>query len=58
MTTERVDRYRRLIEMHDAMNDPLVMIRTSDLRALLDCYEWQAEHKPRVRRPAAKEATP
>jgi len=57
MTLDTLDHYRRLIEIHDDLKDPLVMIKVNDLRALLDCFEWYSDHKPRVRRQAIKETT-
>ncbi len=58
MTLDQLDHYRRLIDIHDGLKDPLVMIKVDDLRALLDCFEWYADNKPRVRRQAVKETTP
>ncbi len=58
MSQDQYERYRRLVEMHDAMNSPLVMINVRDLSTMLDCVEWCADHKPRVRRQAIKETTP
>ena len=58
MTQADVTSYRRLIRQQDANKDPLVMIKVQDLRALLDCFEWYADNKPRVRRQAIKETTP
>lgn len=60
MSVDQLDHYRRLIEIHHDLKDPLVMIKVDDLRALLDCWEWYSEpdNKPRVRRQAIKETTP
>ena len=52
MSPERVDHYRSLLNMHARNADPLLMVRGEDLRALLDCYQWFIEEKPRVRRRA------
>lgn len=57
MSNDQIDHYRRLIEIHEDLRDPLVMIKVNDLRTLLDCFEWYADNKPRVRRQAIKETT-
>lgn len=48
----QIDHYRRLVEIHEAIKDPLVMIKRGDLSALIDTYEWTHAEKPRVRRTA------
>lgn len=58
MTLDTLDQYRRLIRQRDANGDPLVVVKVQDLRALLDCFEWYSDNKPRVRRQAIKETTP
>ncbi len=60
MTLDTLDHYRRLIDIHEKIRDPLVMIKVDDLRALLDCFEWYADptNKPRVKRQAAGETIP
>lgn len=52
MTSDQITHLRRLIETHKLNADPLVVVRTDDLTALLDCYEWNTVEKPRVRRRA------
>lgn len=51
MTKPEIDHYRKLLAIHAANNDGLLMVKTDDLRLLLDSYEWYAnpQHKPRVR---------
>ena len=55
MTPKDIAHYRSLIETHARMKDPLVVIKVADLRALLDCYEWSVDTKPRIRRAAVSE---
>ena len=52
MMPDRLDHYRSLLDMHASNGDPLLMVRGEDLRALLDCYQWLMDEKPRIRRPA------
>lgn len=52
MTDDRLAQYDRLVELHSAAADPLVMIRVEDLAALLNLYRWHVAEKPRVRRRA------
>ena len=47
-----VTHYRRLVQMHRASHDPLVVVRVEDLATLLECYQHYADHKPRERRQA------
>lgn len=58
MTDDDIYHYRKVVRIHDGLKDPLVTIKTEHLREMLDCWEWYADHKPRVRRQAIKETTP
>jgi|GEM_PF-5074112 len=56
MSEDRAEHYRNVIAIHDDLKDPLMMVRVTDLRALLDVYEWYtAGERPRVRVKARKE---
>tara|TARA_R110000868_G_scaffold364156_1_gene626985 strand:- start:319 stop:648 length:330 start_codon:yes stop_codon:yes gene_type:complete len=50
MTPDRIDHYRTLLKLHASNADPLLMVRTSDLRELLDCWQWYMDEKPCARR--------
>ncbi len=56
MSEDRAEHYRKVMEQKKSIDDPLVMVRVTDLRALLDVYEWYtAGERPRVRVKARKE---
>ena len=55
MTPEILEHYRSLCDMHDKMNDPLVMIRVDDLRVLLESYQTpplRQRARPRIKAPS------
>lgn len=47
ITPAQIDHYRRLIDIHEQIKDPLVMVRAEDLKHLVNAYE-----RPRIRRAA------
>lgn len=50
--SDKLDHYRRVIDIHECIENPLVMIRRDDLKSFIDTYEWTHAEKPRVRRTA------
>ena len=62
MTPEILEHYRSICDMHDKMNDPLVMIRVDDLRILLKCFEsyqtppLRQRARPRIKAPSREMA--
>ena len=49
MSGARLEQYRHLLAQNAANNDPLVLIKTDDLRELLDVFEWFAANPKRVK---------
>lgn len=55
MNDAYAEHYRNVLAIHDGIKDPLIMVKTDHLRALLDVWEWYtAGERPRIRVKATK----
>lgn len=52
MTALDIATYRRLIAQHMANNDPLVMVRVTDLSRLVSA--WEVMHRPNGEKPRVR----
>lgn len=57
MTNNKADDYRRAIQRQADGPDSKVLVEASDLRELLDCWEWYTQKRPRIRKQAKTAAS-